>query len=292
MLGCARKTQRSDRADNVYPFPMRGRFASVCAFLIACSSGEPRDARETYDYLQTPAGDHYRVIQSGPILRGINTPLGLRITYVARALTKNELHVAADSLIGSLGPEMQLTGDKKLTVRARIGPASIALDSDKATYDLEYQLTPNGFQPTSTTQSPPSLSGIASSDDPTFPFREGQLRAAATASLEWLALMDEAEPDLDAIRENITRAFAAQIEDDEKLKELLKQRRDAGIPGKRTELYRLQQRVMAKTRTPGSDVLIVYACDNPGRKRVLERMTLAKFSGDWKIASYAFQPLP
>lgn len=271
---------------------MRGRIALVCAWLVACSSTGSRDARETYDYLQTPAGDHFRVIQSGPILRGVNTRLGLRITYVARALTKNELFVAADALVKSLGPEMQLTGDKSLTVRARIGPASVALDSDKSTYDLEYQLTPSGFQRMPSTKSTPALTAIESSEDPTFPFREGQLKAAAHASLEWLALLDEDEPDLDAVRENITRAFAAQVEDDAKLLELLKRRKDAGIPGTRTELYRLQQRTTNKTRTPGADVLMVYACDIPGRKRVLERMTLARYSGDWKIASYAFQPLP
>jgi hypothetical protein len=269
---------------------MRGRIALVCACLLACSSEETRDARETYDYLVTPAGQSYRLIGAGPIIRGANTRIGLRITYVARALTKAELFAHADALVSALGPEMQLTGDKTLTVRARIGPASVALNSDKSTYDLEYLLTASGFQRVDSTRAPPALTASDQSDDPAFPFQPQQLTAAAAASLDWLARLDRR--DLDAIRARVTPAFRAQIENDDQLRALLAQRKAAGLPGSRRELYRTQQRVTDKPRPAGADALLVYECDRPGRPRILERMTLSRESDEWQIASYAFQPIP
>jgi hypothetical protein len=269
---------------------MRGRIALVCACLLACSSEKTADARETYDYLVTPAGHSFRLIGAGPILRGANTRLGLRITYVARALTKAELFAHADALVGSLGPEMQLVGDKTLTVRARIGPVSVALDSDKSTYDVEYRLTSSGFQRVDNPRTPPALTGSDQSDDPTFPLESQQLAAAAAAGVSWLGLLNRS--DLAAIRARVTPAFQAQIESDEQLRALLAQRKAAGLPGSRRELYRTQQRVTDKPRPAGADVLLVYECTGPGRPRILERMTLSREADSWQIASYAFQPIP
>jgi hypothetical protein len=269
---------------------LRGRIALVCACLLACSSSEKRGARETYDYVLTPAGQSFRVIGAGPILRGANTSMGLRITYVARALTKTELFADADALVAALGPEMQLTGDKALTVRARIGAASLALNSAKATYDLEYRLHDGRFQRAGADKPPPDLAGPQAPEDPAFPLRAGQLTAAATASAEWLELLDH--DDLEKIREHVTPGFAKAISDDGQLRELLAQRRNAGLPGTRHELYRSQQRIPQKLRPPGADVLIVYACEIPGRPMTLERLVLARYSDTWKIASYAFQPIP
>jgi hypothetical protein len=269
---------------------LRGRIALVCACLLACSSSEKRDARETYDYVLTPAGQNFRLIGAGPVLRGANTSLGLRITYVARAQTMAELLADADALVAALGPEMQLSGDKRLTVRARIGAASLALNSDKTAYDLAYKLQDGRFQRAGSEKPPPSIAGTQVPEDPAFPFRAEQLAAAATASAEWLALLDG--DDLAAIRERVTRGFANAISDDGQLRQLLAQRKNAGLPGTRRELYRSQQRVQQKSRPPGADALLVYACEIPGRPETLERLVLARDANVWKIASYAFQPIP
>lgn len=269
---------------------MRRRIALVCACLLACSGAETRDARETYDYLVTAAGQPFRLIGAGPILRGANTRVGLRITYVARALTKAELFAHADALVGALGPEMQLVGDKTLTVRARIGPASVALNSDKSTYDLEYRLEPTGFQRLDNPRTPPALTGTDQSDDPTFPLQAQQLTAAAAASGSWLALLDKR--DLNAIRNQVTREFRDQIGKDESLLELLAQRKAWGLPGRRRLLYRTQLRVAETKRPAGADVLIVNECTNRAGQRILERMTLSRNADVWQLASYAFQPIP
>jgi hypothetical protein len=54
----------------------------------------------------------------------------------------------------------------------------------------------------------------------------------------------------------------------------------------------MQQRITDKTRQPGADALIEYECTNPGRPRILERLSLARYSDAWRIVSYAFQPIP
>lgn len=270
---------------------MRRRIATalVCA-LLACSRGETPGARETYDYLVTPTGQRFRVIGAGPIMRGANTRIGMRITYVAQALTKAELLVHADALAAALGPELQLFGDKTLTVRARIGVASVALESEQAKFDLAYRLGPNGFQRADAGTSPPALADTHVLDDPTFPFQAELLTAAAAISSRWLARLDE--DDMDAIRPLVARGFREQIMDDRQLGELLVRRDAAGLPGTRRELYRMQQRITDKPRPPGADALIVYECRSPRRPRILERLELARDSDAWKITSYAFQPLP
>jgi hypothetical protein len=270
---------------------MRRRIAIalVCA-LLACSKEDSSGTRETYDYVVTPAGQRFRVIGAGPILRGANTRIGMRITYVAQALTKAELLAHADALVAALGPELQLFGDKTLTVRARIGVASVALDSENAKFDLEYRLGPSGFQRADAGTSPPALADTNVLDDPTFPFQAEQLTAAALISSRWIAHLDE--DDMDAIRPQVAPGFREQIMDDGQLAALLARRYAAGLPGTRRELYRMQQRITDKPRPPGADALIVYECRSPRRPRVLERLELARDADAWKITSYAFQPLP
>jgi hypothetical protein len=270
---------------------MRRRLAIalVCA-LLACSGEATPAVRETYDYLVTPTGQRFRIIGAGPIMRGANTRIGMRITYVAQALTKAELLIHADALAAALGPELQLFGDKTLTVRARIGSASVALESENAKFDLAYQLGPSGFQRADTGATPPPLADTHVDDDPMFPFQAQQLTAAAAMSSRWLTLLDQ--DDMDAIRPQVARGFREQIMDDRQLGELLARRDSAGLPGTRRELYRMQQRILDKPRPPGDDALIVYECRRPRQPRVLERVELARDAEAWKITSYAFQPLP
>jgi hypothetical protein len=270
---------------------MRRRIALVCACLLACSnSEETRDARETYDYVVTPAQQRYRVVGAGPIMRGANTHMGLRITYVARALTKDELLADADALVASLGPELQLSGGTSLTVRARVGGPSLALDSDKVSYDLNYQLVDGRYQRRGLGGPLPNLARPQVPDDPTFPFRTDALTAAAAASGAWLPLLDG--NDLSRIRAGVSDGFAKALADDGQFRELLAQRRNAGLPGARRELYRMQERVAQQSRAAGADALIVYECKVPGRPRILERLSLAQDGERWKVASYAFQPIP
>jgi hypothetical protein len=268
----------------------RGLAIALVSALLACS-GEPSvPVRETYDYLVTPTGQRFRIIGAGPIMRGANTRIGMRITYVGQALTKAELLAHADALAAALGPELQLFGDKTLTVRARIGPASVSLESEKAKFDLAYRLGPNGFQRADTGTTPPALADTDVPDDPQFPFQAPQLTAAATMSSRWLSFLDQ--DDMDAIRPQVAREFRAQIVDDGQLGALLARRDAAGLPGTRRELYRMQQRILDKPRAPGDDALIVYECRRPRQPRVIERLELARDSDAWKITSYAFQPLP
>jgi hypothetical protein len=181
-------------------------------------------------------------------------------------------------------------GDKSLTVRARIGPASVALDSENAKYDLDYRLGPNGFQRADAGPSPPPLASSNVLDDPTFPFQVQQLTAAAAISSRWLSLLDE--DDMDAIRPQVAPGFREQIADDKQLGMLLARRTNAGLPGTRRELYRMQQRITDKPRPPGADALIVYECRSGRRPRTLERIELARDAEVWRITSYAFQPIP
>jgi hypothetical protein len=270
---------------------MRRRIAIVCACLLACSSSErTRDARETYDYVVTPSGQRYRVIGAGPIRRGANTHMGLRITYVATAKTKAELLADADALAASLGPELQLAGEASLVVRARVGGVSLALDSDKVSYDLDYRLVDGHFQRSDSGGRTPNLSRPPVPDDPTFPFRPELLTAAAAVSGKWLPLLDR--DDLGAIRAGVSPAFAKALADDAQFRELLAQRKQARLPGTRHELYRMQERVSDKPRPAGADALIVYECETAGGTRILERLSLARDADTWKIASYAFQPIP
>jgi hypothetical protein len=270
---------------------MRGRIALVCACLLACSSsGGTRDARETYDYVVTPAGQRFRVIGAGPIRRGANTHMGLRITYVATAKTKAELLADADALVAALGPELQLAGEAALVARARVGGVSLALDSDKVSYDTDYRLVGGRFQRSGPGKPPPNLSRAPVPDDPSFPFRSDALNAAAAASGRWLPLLDR--DDLAAIRAGVSPAFAKALADDTQFRELLAQRKTARLPGTRRELYRMQERVTDKPRPPGADALIVYECQTPGGPKILERLSLTNDGDQWKIASYAFQPIP
>lgn len=268
---------------------MRGRLALLCACLLACSSAETRDARETYDYLVTPAGQRFRVIGYGPVLRGANTHMGLRITYVARSFDKSALVADADALVAALGPELELSGETALTVRARLGGPSLALDSVKSTYDLEYRLVDGRFQRAASDKPGPAGSMPKVPDDPAFPFKSAQLNAAAAASSKWLPLLEG--NDLTAIRAGVTKPFAKALSNDAEFRALLAQRRAARLPGARKELYRLQQRVTQKQRPPGADALVVYEC-RVGGVRILERLSLASYEDEWKIASYAFQPIP
>jgi hypothetical protein len=269
------------------------RIALVCIWLLACSNDEARPPRETYDYVVTPAGQRYRVIQAGPILRGANTSLGLRITYVAQGRTSADLAADADALIAALGPELQLAGENAVIVRARIGPPTVVLGADKKRgEDLEYRLEPSGFQRASAGAgaSEVALAGTNQPDDPTFPYRAQQLTAAGEASARWVALLDQ--NDLTAIRVQLTQRFRDQLADDATFRELLAQRTNAGLPGTRRELYRMQERATRGGRTPGDDALIVYECTTQGGPNVLERLTWTREGEEWRVVSYAFQPLP
>ncbi len=270
---------------------MRRRTALVCACLLACSGpGDRRDARETYDYVVTPAGKRFRVIGAGPILRGANTHMGMRITYVASAKTKAELLADADALVAALGPELQLSGDQKLVVRARVGGVNLALDSDKVSYDVDYRLEGGRFQRSGPGKPPPNLARPQTPDDATFPFQADALNAAAAASSAWLPLLDR--DDLRAIRAGVSKPFATALADDGQFRELLAQRKHARLPGTRRELYRMQERITTHSRPPGADALITYECQTPGGPRILERLSLTREGETWKVASYAFQPIP
>lgn len=266
--------------------------ALLLSCLAACSADEQRDVRETYDYLVMPSGKRYRVIVSGPILRGINTQIGLRISYVAQSRDEAGLEADAAQLVSVLGPELQLAGEDELHVRARLGPPTLALDAGGTYFDVDYHLGDDGFiRVPAVTKKRPKVTRIMP-DDPTFPYREAKLKAAAAASAKWLSLLDRGG-DLKAIRAPLTPQFRKAAADDGQFRELLAQRANAGLPGVRRELYRMQQRSTKAGREPGDDVLIVYVCESPGRARVLERLVLANDDYDqWQIVSYAFQPIP
>ena len=266
------------------------RMLLACACLTACSPAQKREIAETYDYVLTPQGQRFRVIASGPLRRGANTQLGLRIRYVAQARDEGELIAHADALVAALGPELQLTGERKLIVRARIGPPTLELQAPgQANYDLVYALGPHGFarDPAAPTPELPDLAAVDAADDPKFPYAAASLQQAAAAAATWLAALDAA--DLATTRQRMTDAFRTQVADDTKYRQLLAQRQQAGLPGARKELYRMQQR---SKRAGSEEVLIVYACSVPGRPRVLERLVMERVNGEWNASAYAFQPLP
>jgi hypothetical protein len=268
--------------------------ALALACLLGCSGGGTRGPAEIYEYLVTPAGQRFRVVAAGPILRGGNTKIGLRISYVAQAKTPAELLAHADQLVAAIGPEMQLVGDKTLSVRARLGPPSLVLDPPPGTrYELSYRLTESGFQrETGDRESPrpPSLEDADIPDDPAFPYRAERLHAAAEASASWLALLDD--DDLSTAREQMTPSFQHKVADDQKLDELMAQRHRAGIPGTRRELYRMQTRSKQKKRKPGDDALVLYRCTAANGSSTLEKVILTRDANEWRIAGYVFQPIP
>jgi hypothetical protein len=271
---------------------MLARLSLVCACLIACSGGPKTDDQESYDYVVTPAGERFRVVVAGPILRGTNTNLGMGITYVAQAKERAELITHADTLVAVLGPELQLSGEKKLTVRARLGPPSVALDS--SSYSLEYALTPDGYRRIADSQPKraPRLAGTSVPEDPEFPYREQIVNAGIAFGMKWLTLLEQ--NDLAPIRAQLTSAFRRKVSDDAKLRELLGRRHSAGLPGERRELYRMQERKLDSRRAPGADVLVSFECTVANGSRVLERLVLSHEPAvdAWQIAGYAFQPLP
>lgn len=257
--------------------------------LSACSGDAARSVPETYDYVLTPSGQRFRVIAAGPVLRGANTRLGLRISYVAQARDEPELIAHADALVAAFGPELQLTGDRKLVVRARLGAPTHQLPGPgAASYDVAYVLGPGGFVRDREAQAhaPPELAAVSGKGDPEFPYAADKLSAAAAAGAEWLAALDRA--DLAVTREQMTQTFRAQVADDERYRELLLLRQQAGLPGMRSELYRMQQRTK---RAPGDDILLVYVCASPGLPRVVERVVMVREAGVWRASGYVFQPL-
>jgi hypothetical protein len=272
---------------------MAGWIALVVACLLGCSGESSRGPAEIYDYLVTPGGQRFRVIAAGPILRGGNTKVGLRISYLAEAKTPAELISHADSLVAAVGPEMRLVGDKALSVRARLGPPSLVLDPPPDTrYELTYRLTPAGFRrsPGDKVPAAPPLTSSKIADDPRFPFQAARLNAAAAASSRWLGLLDR--DDLEAARARMTGAFRDKVADDDQLDELMAKRHEAGIPGTRRELYRMQTRAKNKTRPAGDDALVLYECKAANGDSTLEKVVLTHEADEWQIAGYVFQPIP
>ncbi|HKP57291.1 MAG TPA: hypothetical protein VJV78_11255 [Polyangiales bacterium] len=268
---------------------MRALSLLIATCLLACAGEDNRSVAETYDYLLTPAGQRFRVMGAGPLRRGANSRMGLRIKYLAQAQTKDELLAHADTLVAALGPELQLTGERNLVVRAQLGPTTLALDpSGKDFYDLEYRLEAAGFVRVQEEDPNKRYGAVNAPDDVTFPYRAAQLTEAGRLGAGWLGSLDR--EDMLSLRAELTDNFREQVSDDARFRELLLQRKNSGLPGTRRELYRMQQRVAG--RTAGDDVLLVYECSMPRRPGVLERVMLARDADAWQVSGYVFQPVP
>ena len=252
---------------------------SLC--LLACAGEDPPAVAESYAYLLTPGGQRFRVIASGPLLRGADSGPGLRIKYIAEAATSDELLAAADSLVAALGPELQLTGDPNLVVRAQLDATGTRF------YDVEYRLEASGFLRVQQDPSANTAAAANSEDDHVFPYRAALLDEAGEAGAGWLLSLDR--DDMPATRAELGENFREQISDDARLGELILQRRHLGLPGVRRELYRMQRRIAG--RNPGDDVLVVYECSMPLRPRVLERLSMSRDADVWRVSGYVFQPL-
>lgn len=268
---------------------MRAWIALLATWQIACSgAGVP----ETYDYLVTPDGQRFRVISAGPIVRGANTLVGMRVTYISRAKSPADLLAHADTLVRALGPEFSLSREPTLTVRARLGPASISLKNrEQDRYDLEYRLSEGEYQRSGASESEtPPLAGTHVADDPSFPFRPALLNEAVDAGNAWLALANGT--DLRALRADMAPDFLAKLSDDAQLGDLILQRKLAGGTESRRELYRMQQRPSRKGRSPGDDARVVFESGMPSGQRLVERLVLARDGTRWQVSGYAFQPVP
>lgn len=285
----AHRTRTHVLASVVYHEPMRAWIALLMAWQVACSS-DSSATREIYDYLVTPAGERFRVISAGPVVRGANTLVGMRITYVAQAESPAELLAHADTLVRALGPELSLSRQPNLSVWARFGPPSVSL-RDSNYYALEYRLNQGEYRRAdSNTHEPPSRADTQIDDDPSFPFRAALLNEGADAGNAWLAHLNDAA--LAALREAMTPDFLSKLSDDARLADLIRQRKLAGWPDSRRELYRMQQRSTRKGRKPGDDARVVYEADMANGQRMVERLVLQRDATRWQVSGFAFQPVP
>jgi hypothetical protein len=276
---------------------MRRLLPLLCVVFGACSPEPPSAASVTslndYSHVVTPAGRRFRVIRTGPVVRGAGSTVGLMISYLGESRALDDLVRDSDELVGALGPELQLTGEKQLVVRAEWQVTAKVPNPRIAPFDILFKLKSDGFrrvEPEEDTPVPGS-SRLPPRNDSAYPFNAAKLTAAASAAQDFLALLDAGE--IEQVVGVMSLAFRAEIADKrERFIAVLEQRQALGIPGVRRELYRMLTRDRHVAQTAPEAVLIQYECQPAQGERILERLVLAPDGTGFRVAGYAFQPIP
>jgi hypothetical protein len=276
---------------------MRTLLVLLATLWSACAPEPPSAASVTslndYSHVVTAAGRRFRVIRTGPVVRGAGSTVGLMISYLGESRVLDDLVRDSDELVRALGPELELTGEKQLVVRAEWQVASKAEKPRIAPFDVLFKLKSAGWQrvqPDEDTPVPGS-SRLPPLNDTAYPFNEAKLTAAGSAAQDFLALLDAGE--IEQVVGVMSLAFRAEIADKrERFIAVLEQRQTLGIPGVRRELYRMLTRDRHVAQTAPEAVLIQFECQPVQGARILERMVLAPDGTGFRIAGYAFQPIP
>jgi hypothetical protein len=278
---------------------MRTLLALACVLSATCANDAeiaPYPSPTTYSHLLTASGRHYRVIRSGQVLRGANSSVGLMISYLCESLAPAELVRDSDQLVAALGPEMQLTEDTKLTVRAEWhGVAPKGRKPKAFKLDTRFDLKDGRWLRAAAPDDAPALGAgsrqLQAPVDRDFRYDVAKLDAAADAAANWLDHLDAHE--IEQIVSGMNPAFREQVAaSHERFIGLLDQRTALGMPGGRRALYRMQTRDRHVALDASEAVLIQYECQPAEGTRILERMVLASDATGWRVSGYAFQPIP
>jgi hypothetical protein len=263
----------------------------------ACSdSRSASDSPLTYSHLLTPSGQHFRVTSAGPVIRGANSTLGLRIEYISEAQTVAALELDAGRLVAALGPELELTKQPELTVRAQFDAGSLALDPKASAYDVVFTRAANGWNRSAekTAALGQDVSEIMRQLKPvsnvSFPFDGPFIAKGAAAAARWLGQVDSG--DLPAALSGMDPSFRAELgKSNERLDTLVERRRGLHLPGQRRELYRMATRDRGASAGTAPMIQVEYVCQPDANARVLERIVLQPAGSQWQVSGYAFQPL-
>jgi hypothetical protein len=263
----------------------------------ACSdSRSASDSPLAYTHLLTPQGQHFRVTSAGPVIRGANTTIGLRIEYISEAQTVGALELDAVRLVAALGPELELSEPGELTVRAQYDAGSLALDPKLSAYDVVFTRTASGWDRSAAKtaalgQDPTEIMGrIKPVSNVSFPFDGAFIEKGARAAATWLATLDR--DDSPAALGGMDPALRAEFgKSREPFAALVGRRHAMHLPGKRHELYHMATRDRATSASGRPVVQVEYLCEPGGDVRVLERIVMDQIASAWQVSSYAFLPL-
>ena len=260
---------------------------SACSKDAASSPGPPLGRG---DAVVLPNGSVYRVLQAGPVLRGTGASTGGGIMYWSDSAAPSRVSRDAQQLVAAFGPELELAGEKLLSVQAKI-PGGLEGQTTTVTrgFRLERgQWLPHPPEPVPAEpiagEAPPAPS------DPVLANLAARLTAAGSAAARWLDHLD-----LDPVEGVVSRMndeFRGQIKGaPERWLQITQQRRQLKLTERRSELYRMETPSKSPKLGPGDTVLVQYQ-SGTARRRVLERVIMVKEPAGWRVGGYAFEPLP
>jgi hypothetical protein len=237
-------------------------------------------------YLVTPRRT-FRILGHQAILDADGTKLGMLLSYASDTRDAAVIDAVARELIDAVGSEWRLGGETVVLVQALIGFDPRKASKDTLAAYTSFELTGGSWAslPDSRVSLPIGSGSVPPTvmDDPDFPLDSAGLSEAAATAARWVSAAD-AGAALRLINEMTTTA-ASNARQDPEWHRLVSARAALTARGQRRELYRLLS--WATEPSPRSSFIsVAYDADFVSTGSVIEKVTLLKEEGRWRVSSY------